>query len=57
MNKNKYISPEIEIHFICTSNFLAGSTPGFAADSAVTLDIGDPSNPSNALSREFDDFE
>lgn len=54
MKKHEYIRPEIAVHFICTSGFLAASAPSFDADSAVNFEIGDPSDPENALSREFD---
>lgn len=54
MKKIKYISPEIEVHVICTSNFIATSYPRFSDDSAVKLGIGDPSDPNDALGREFD---
>lgn len=57
MKKHEYIRPEIAVHFICTSGFLAASAPSFDGGSAVNLGIGEPSNPADALGREsfFDD--
>jgi len=57
MKKHEYIRPEIAVHFICTSGFLAASAPSFDGDSAVNLGIGEPSDPADALGREsfFDD--
>lgn len=56
MKKHEYIRPEIAVHFICTSGFLAASAPSFDGGSAVNLGIGEPSDPDQALGRE-NDFE